>query len=99
MKLTRRHLNKLAKYDNLFLNVRSAFSGMTDGTEMRNEGFKSVSYNNVAKDSYLFDVTLGIEGVWSIKGRDLLEAYDDGQYRGIYVYNSCGSFILAEKYK
>ena len=70
---------------------------MTDGCEDRKEGFKSVSYNNVTKDSYLFDVTLGIEGLWSIKGRDLIEEYNDGEYKGLYVYNSCGSFVLAEK--
>jgi len=99
MKLTRTTLKKLAKYDNLYLNVKTAFSGMTDGCEDKKDGFKPVSYNNVAKDSYLYDVTLGIDGMWSIKGRDLIEAYDDGTYRGLYVYNSCGSFILAEKIK
>lgn len=98
MKLTRRHLNKLAKYDNLHLQVKSKFNGMIDGTDFVKEPFTPVTYNDTKKGSYLYDVTLGIEGVWSIKGRDLLEAYDDGQYRGIYVYNSCGSFILAEKY-
>ena len=99
MKLTRNSIKKLAKQENIFLNVKTAFSGMTDGTEDKKEGFKPVSYNNVAKDSYLYDVTLGIEGMWSIKGRDLIEEYNDGTYEGLYVYNSCGSFVLAKKIK
>jgi hypothetical protein len=97
MKLTRRNLNKLAKQENLFLNIKTAFSGMTDCCEDVKTGFESVTYNDTVKGSYLNDVTLGIDGVWSIKGRDLLDPYNDGIYEGIEVYNSCGSFILATK--
>ena len=93
IKLTRNHLKRLAKKDNLYLNLKSSFSGMTDGIEPINSGFEPIERvsNNMT------DYNLGINGVWSIKGRDSLEHYDDGIYKGISVFNSCGSFVLAEK--
>tara|TARA_R100000655_G_scaffold25777_1_gene52838 strand:- start:187 stop:516 length:330 start_codon:yes stop_codon:yes gene_type:complete len=93
IKLNRNHLKRLAKKDNLYLNIKTSFSGMTDGVEPINSGFKPIERisDNMA------DYNLGINGVWSIKGRDLFEHYEDAIYTGISVYNSCGSFILAEK--
>lgn len=96
-KITLRSLKKLAKQENLFLNVKSAFSGMTDMCEYKNDGFQNVIYNDTKKGTYLNDVTLGIEGVWSLSGSQLYESYEDESYVGIEVYNSCGTFILAQK--
>ena len=40
--------------------------------------------------------TLGIAGAWFVKGsRDYFEPYQDDDFQGFRVFNSCGSFILA----
>ena len=39
--------------------------------------------------------TLGYRGVWLVNNsRDSFNAYDDGKFQGIEVYNCCGSFIV-----
>ena len=40
--------------------------------------------------------TLGIGGAWFVRGsRDHFAAYEDDDFQGFKVSNSCGSFILA----
>lgn len=40
--------------------------------------------------------TLGYKGIWLVNGsRDHFNAFDDGEFEGIEVYNCCGSFVIA----
>ena len=49
-------------------------------------------------DERVWDNNLGIQGVWLVNGsRDSFREYDDGDFRGIHVYNCCGSFTVAVK--
>jgi hypothetical protein len=75
----------------LFINVKSAFSGMTDGCEYRNNGFE------LAKPTTdHIDHTLGISGAWLVgSSRNYFTPYNDGELTGITVSNSCGHFVLA----
>ncbi len=78
---------------NLLINVKSDFEGMTDCVERRTEGWREA-----VKDGKNMEQTMGIPGAWFVReGRDGFEAYDENGYTGIYIYNACGSFILAIK--
>lgn len=77
--------------DNLYLNVKSEFDGMTDGLNYLNEGFKKAE--KTEQDS---DYTLGIKNAYFVgNSRDYFSAYEDEKFIGIHVYNSCGSFDIA----
>lgn len=40
--------------------------------------------------------TLGYSGIWLVNSsRDHFNAFDDGEFEGISVYNCCGSFVIA----
>jgi len=50
------------------------------------------------KDESNASYTLGVERAWFVgNSRDYLAAYEDGQFFGYKVHNSCGSFVLAVK--
>lgn len=93
MKTTKHTFNKLSKKENLFINVLSSFSGMTDCCESYNGGFeKAEETNNSITNTY------GINGAWLVGGgRDYFEIYEDEKFSGVYVYNCCGSFIIGTK--
>lgn len=79
--------------ENLFINVKSRFSGMTDGLENHNNGFQKVE---VAKE--MDEFTLGIKGAWFVReSRDWFSAFEENKFSGIKISNSCGSFIIAVK--
>jgi hypothetical protein len=79
--------------ENLFINVKSSFDGMTDCCESRNDGFTKA----IATDEHR-EHQLGVSGAWFVGcSRDYFDAYEDATFTGIKVFNSCGSFILAIK--
>tara|TARA_R100001463_G_scaffold74997_1_gene129023 strand:+ start:2270 stop:2554 length:285 start_codon:yes stop_codon:yes gene_type:complete len=93
MKTTKHTFNKIAKQDNLFIKVKSSFNGMIDGCESYDNDFEAVE-----KIERNIKNTHGINGAWLVNGgRDYFENYEDDNFKGIYVYNSCGSFVIATK--
>jgi hypothetical protein len=79
--------------DNLFVNVKSRFDGMTDGIECRNGGFEPARR---VQDNWVSDRNLGFSGI-SLTGstKNWVEPYQDEQFTGFRVDNCCGSFIVA----
>jgi hypothetical protein len=86
--------------DNLFINVKSSFDGMYDCCMAVNGGFKPVendTTNSLNATDY-YNSTQGIKGVWLVgNSRDYFLSYEDDNFTGIEVTNSCGTFILAIK--
>jgi len=77
--------------DDLYINVRSSFDGMTDGLEYYKNGFSKAEKTNEFESN-----TLGISGAWLVGGsRNHFSAYNENGFEGIRVSNCCGSFILA----
>ncbi len=78
--------------DDMYINVRGSFDGMTDGIEGKNTGFMRVQPTIINIDN-----TLGVDGAWFVNnGRDYFQAYEDENgYKGIAVSNCCGYFELA----
>ncbi len=77
--------------DDMYINVRSGFDGMTDGLESRNQGFVKAEVDEDHSKN-----TLGIKGAWFVNGgRDYFTAYEKDGLKGIEVANSCGYFTLA----
>lgn len=79
--------------NNLFANCTSSFDGMTDCVESRDDGFVKVDPNKINLKQ---EHDLGIERLWFVRGsRDYFEAYEQGNLKGIRIFNSCGSSIIA----
>ena len=77
---------------NLYINVKSEFSGYSDSIESVKSNFQPTTPAIHGS----FSDTLGIKGAWFVgMSRDYFESYDDGHFSGIKVMNCCGSFILA----
>lgn len=78
--------------ETLFINCKSSFSGMTDMVERNpNAGFKIAQTEERNAEN-----TFGIAGAWFVGySRDYFKAFENADFTGIEVYNSCGSFILA----
>ena len=80
-------------FDNLYINVKSRFDGMTDMCEQQHDGFTKATNGGEFPDH-----TLGVDGAWFVgSSRDYFYTYEDDTYTGIKVINACGSFILAVK--
>lgn len=78
---------------NLLVKVTSDFDGTTDCVEHVEDEFKPAKFGG-KEDHYLS----GIAGVWIVgSSRDYFRIYEEGQYFGITVSNSCGSAIIAIK--
>ena len=75
----------------IYVKVKSSFSGMTDAIERIEDDF------DLAQESTRnLDHTLGIEDAWFVgHSRDYFTPYEDEKYNGYYIYNCCGSFVLA----
>ena len=79
--------------NNLHINLKSAFSGYTDGVEYVGNSFQKAE---VKTSDVNYNHTLGIDGAWFVgSSRDYLNAFENDYFSGIEVYNSCGHFILA----
>lgn len=58
------------------------------------------SFRQIAPDEreFCLKATLGIREAWFVgRSRDSFKKYEDNNYTGVEVYNSCGSFVLAVK--
>ena len=79
-------------FDNLYIRNDSDFDGMQDCVVSTGDS----SFRKVETDERCSDRTLGIKGAWFVgSSRDYLKSYENDNFKGIEVYNSCGSFILA----
>lgn len=83
--------------ENLLINVKSSFDGMTDCCESQHEGFKKAEPDKTQSlNSDYHKATQGIKGAWFVgSSRDYFNHYETDTLIGIEVYNSCGTFILA----
>jgi hypothetical protein len=81
-------------FDNLFIKFQSSFDGMTDGIEYS----KNSEFSKITKTERNLNHSFGINGAWFVgSSRDYFEAFENDNYKGFYIYNSCGSFYLAIK--
>jgi len=93
-KITLATLKSFAKRNegNIFFKVKSDFDGMTDCVQSVKMDWRKTS---IKEPGYY---RTGIEGVYTVgRSRDYFNIYEDDEYFGIRVYNSCGSSILATK--
>lgn len=80
--------------NNLYIKVKSSFSGMTDMVEEVKDNFEKVEDKYNEKKKY----DLGIHGIWLVgSSRDWFEKFADDKFIGYEVSNCCGSFIVAMK--
>ena len=49
----------------------------------------------VVFNTHAYEHRLGIEGVWFTFGGNVCTPYEDGEYKGFDVHNSCGHFVIA----
>lgn len=80
--------------ENLYIDCKSSFDGMVDCVmPCETRGFTPAE---PTETEAMRDNSLGIRGAWFVfQGRDYFTAYDDGNFAGYEISNSCGSFILA----
>ena len=79
--------------DNLFINVKSSFDGMTDCCQPVIGGFQKAE-----KDKDNERNTLGISGAWFVgQSRDYFKSYNENGMTGYEISNCCGHFIIAIK--
>lgn len=78
--------------ENLFVRVRSAFDGMTDGCEACSNIWEPAKASNLKNsDSH----TVGVQGVWLVgQSRDSFTAKIENAMIVISVYNCCGAFAV-----
>jgi hypothetical protein len=78
----------------LYIATKSRFDGMTDGCEpCADQSFTLAQAPEAGRNH---ENTLGIQGAWFVFGsRDSFDAFEADGYKGIKVYNCCGSFRLA----
>jgi len=82
----------IKKNRELYIKCKSSFDGMTDCVE-QNVGSTFQKANTTDMHT---EKPLGINGAWFVgRSRDHFSEYNDGMYKGIEVYNCCGSFIIA----
>jgi hypothetical protein len=96
-KVTKATLKSFVKKNRnqLYINVKSVFSGYTDGLESQNAGFKKIEFEGFEATA---EHTLRIKGLWLVNGGgDRFHEFDDGEYTGIEYHNACGHGILAIK--
>lgn len=78
--------------NDLYLKVKSKFDGMVDGVAYDS----AAAFNRVSLNDKLVENTYGIAGAWFVgSSRDYLKYFNDGEFEGIEVLNSCGSFVIA----
>jgi len=92
-KITLATLKAFAKRNknNLFAKTESSFDGMVDCVVSTIDKFNETKMTN--KTGYF---KTGIQGIYTVgSSRDYFELYNDNNYFGIEVSNSCGTSILA----
>ena len=78
--------------ENLHVMTKTQFDGMEDCVVSTGDReFTKARYTNE-----FLEHTLGVRGVWLVGGsRNSFSAFERGGFRGIHVYNCCGSFDVA----
>lgn len=97
MKITKATFKKLVREgierDNIYIKALSTFDGQIDGTRYLDGGFTKTQKRDDGNEH-----NLGVVGIWLVGGgRDYFQGYEDDQFAGIEVSNSCGHFIVAIK--
>lgn len=95
-KITIATLKSFAKKNagNLYAKEVSSFDGMTDCVERNPNAIFNPTEMNEDTGYY----KTGIQGVYTVGcSRDYFDIYEDNDFFGIKVYNSCGTSILASK--
>lgn len=95
-KITLATLKSFAKRnsDKLFVKSVSSFDGMTDCVESSRD---SSWFSTTISDKTNYFKT-GINGIYTVgSSRDYFTLYENSEFIGIEVYNSCGNSILAIK--
>ena len=78
--------------NNLYINVKSSFSGYSDCVESIYGGFTKAEI----RENVNYKYNLGIDGAWLVgSSRDYMKSFEDDKFIGIDVFNSCGRFIIA----
>lgn len=76
----------------LYIKKISEFDGQIDGSRTLKNDFEKITEGEFG------DKTFGINGVWFVgNGRDYFERYEDANFLGYEISNSCATFILALK--
>ncbi len=84
----------LRENENLFVNCKREFDGMTDCCESRNAGWRPAG-----QVDWTDEHRLGI-GIYLVGyGRDYFKLYEQNGYSGFRLYNCCGSWIVARRTK
>ena len=79
--------------NNLYINVKSSFDGMTDCCESLHNGFVKAKKEPQAT---CMENSMGIAGAWFVgNSGDWFSAFENDNLTGIEVSNCCGHFILA----
>lgn len=94
-KITKATFKKFIKENeaNLFIWAKSSFNGQTDCVEDLDTTFKPAE-----KTTEHLDYTLGYRGLWLVgQSRDYFRAYENETYKGIEVFDSCGTSYVAIK--
>lgn len=83
----------------LYIKVERKFDGMVDGVRSVKDDFSLVEADKTeSKCSDYNERTQGIKGAWFVgSSRDYFNEFEDCDFKGISVSNSCGSFVLAVK--
>ena len=77
--------------NNIFIKVVSSFDGMTDCVERVEDEFTKVTRSESPKD-----YNLGFSGLYLVgQSRDTIRHFENDNFIGFDVYNSCGSCIVA----
>lgn len=95
MKATRATVKSFIRnnFENLFINVRSSFDGMTDCCEEQRGGFQRAVKE---EDEFYSNHTLGVRGAWFVgQSRDYITPFNENGFIGFSICNACGRFILA----
>lgn len=79
------------KNKNLYIKEQSRFDGSIDSIRFIESGFSQVENFNELEEH-----TLGIQGLWLVKGsRDYITPWADKEFIGYEISNCCGQSILA----
>lgn len=79
----------------IYIDVRSSFDGMIDGLRFEDGGLTLAQKDERNCNQ---NYTLGISGAWFVgSSRDYFFWFENDNFDGIEVVNSCGKFILAVK--
>lgn len=93
MKITRATLKSFIKNNQVFVKVKSSFDGMTDCVQSVADEFRKVEGFNFDEQN-----TLGIRGLWLVgHSDDYFTEWENEEYKGIEIYNCCGTSIIATK--